>query len=58
MTSKHPTGKYSVTLDALEASAHVPVDDQVAEQPEAPAADAVSAQEVERQVFLRIAGAP
>jgi len=29
----HEAGKYAGTLDALEASAHVPVDEQVAIQP-------------------------
>jgi hypothetical protein len=58
MTDKRPTSKYSVTLEKLEKSAHVRVEDQVAEQPEPPAPAPLSEAEVDRQEFLRIAGAP
>lgn len=52
----HAPGKYSATLDELEASAHVPVDDQVTEQPESPSASPISDGEVERQAMLRVTG--
>ena len=51
-------GKYSETLAELEASAHVPIKDQVAEQPEPPALAPLSDGEVDRQTLLRIAGSP
>jgi hypothetical protein len=58
MTDKRKPGKYSATLEELEASAHVKTEDQVAEQPEPPAPAPLSEAEVARQEFLRIAGAP
>jgi hypothetical protein len=48
--------KYGATLDELEASAHVPVDEQVSTQPEAPGEAALSSAEVERQAMLRVTG--
>ncbi len=57
-TTERPAGKYTTSLADLEASVHVAVDDQVAEQAEAPAPSVLSQSEVERQTFLRIAGAP
>jgi hypothetical protein len=52
----HEAGKYDATLDELEASAHVPVDEQVSTQPEAPGEAALSSAEVERQAMLRVTG--
>ncbi len=48
--------KYNATLDELEASAHVPVDEQVSTQPEAPGDAALSEGEVARQAMLRVTG--
>ena len=56
MRDKRREGKYSATLAELEASAHVPVQDQVAEQPEPPTQAPLSQEEVDRQTLLRIAG--
>jgi hypothetical protein len=53
---EHAAGKYGATLEELEASAHVPVDEQVATQPEAPGEAALSDAEVERQAMLRVTG--
>jgi hypothetical protein len=58
MSEKPRKNKYTETLEELEASAHVKVEDQVAEQPEPPAPAPLSDAEVARQEFLRIAGAP
>ncbi len=52
----HGAGKYDATLDELEASAHVPVDQQVSTQPQDPAASPISAGEAERQAMLRVTG--
>ena len=52
----HEAGKYSASLADLEASAHVPVEDQVATQPEAPAQAPVSESAVERNAMLRVTG--
>jgi hypothetical protein len=52
----HEAGKYAATLSELEASAHVPVDEQVTIQPAAPAEAALSDAEVERQAMLRVTG--
>jgi hypothetical protein len=52
----HQTGKYSATLDELEASAHVPVDEQTTVQPEAPAQAPVSEGAVDRNAMLRVTG--
>jgi hypothetical protein len=52
----HEAGKYDASLDELEASAHVPVDEQVTTQAEAPGEAALSAAEVERQAMLRVTG--
>ena len=46
--------KYAVPLDALERSAHVPLDDQVEEHREPPPPDAVNEQRVEAQRLTRI----
>ena len=52
----HAAGKYDATLDELEASAHVPVEEQVTTQPESPAAAPKSTEEAERQAMLRVTG--
>jgi hypothetical protein len=52
----HQAGKYSATLDELEASAHVAVEDQVAIQPEAPAEAPIPEGAVERNAMLRVTG--
>ncbi len=58
----HETGKtdaalkFGASLDELEASAHVPIDDQVATQPETPAQAPISEDEVARQSMLRVTG--
>ncbi len=48
--------KYAASLSALEASAHVAVEDQVATQPEAPAQAPLSEGAVERNAMLRVTG--
>jgi hypothetical protein len=57
-TAKAPTNKYARTLDELEASARVKLEDQTAEQPEPPSEPPLTQTEVDRQAFLRVAGAP
>ena len=57
-TTRRPAGKYTTSLAELEASVHVAIDDQVTEQAEAPTPSVLSQTEVDRQTFLRIAGAP
>ena len=52
----HDAGKYAATLDELEASAHVPVDEQVTTQPEAPAEAPIAEGAVERNAMLRVTG--
>jgi hypothetical protein len=52
----HEAGKYDATLDELEASAHVPVDEQVTTQPDSPSQAPLSADEVARQSMLRVTG--
>ena len=52
------SGKYSASLEDLEASARVRIEDQVIELPEPPSQAPLSDGEVDRQTFLRIAGAP
>jgi hypothetical protein len=52
----HEDGKYSATLAELEASAHVPLDEQVTEQPEAPAQAPLTEGAVERTAMLRVTG--
>jgi hypothetical protein len=56
MSDQRRKGKYSATLAELEASARVPVEEQVAEQPEPPAQAPLSQGEVDRQTLLRITG--
>ena len=50
--------KYTVPLDALETSAHVPVEDQVEEHPEPPPPHFISQERVEQQKLIRILGDP
>ena len=52
----HQTGKYTASLDELEASAHVPLDEQITEQPEAPAQAPLTEGAVERNAMLRVTG--
>jgi hypothetical protein len=49
-------GKYSASLADLEASAHVPVDEQTTVQPEAPAQAPLTEGAVERNAMLRVTG--
>ncbi len=49
-TRPHPP--YAVPIDELERSAHVPVEEQVEEQPAAPAVAPPAAEEVDRQRLL------
>ncbi len=53
---RHDPGKYSASLDELEASVHVPLDEQVTEQPEAPAQAPLTEGAVERNAMLRVTG--
>lgn len=48
--------KYAVPVDALERSAHVPLDDQVYEHPEPPTPDVIGEQRLEAQRLTRIVG--
>jgi hypothetical protein len=50
-------GKYDIGLDELEKSAHVPVDEQVTEQPEPPAPGPMSEEELDRQRLLGLTAA-
>jgi hypothetical protein len=49
--------RYGGSLDDLEASAHVPLDQQVTELAEPPAEAPISAEELDRQRLLGITGA-
>jgi len=49
--------KYSTSIDDLERSVHVPVDQQISEQADAPADAPITAYELERQRLLGITGA-
>jgi hypothetical protein len=49
--------KYEVSLDALEKSAHVPVDEQVTEQAEPPAPAPIADEELDRQRLLGVTAA-
>ncbi len=46
--------KYSVPLDALESSAHVPAEDQVEGHAEPPPPEFISQERVEAQKLVRI----
>jgi hypothetical protein len=52
----HEDGKYSASLAELEASAQVPLDEQVTTQPEAPAQAPLTEGAVERNAMLRVTG--
>ena len=52
-----PDGRYAMTLAELEATAHVPLDEQVEGQPEPPPEGPISAQELDRLRLLGITGA-
>ena len=49
--------RYAGSLADLEASSHVPLEQQVTEQAEAPAEAPISAEELDRQRLLGITGA-
>ncbi len=49
-----PAGKYAVTLEDLERTAHIPADQQVTEQAEPPASAPIAAEELDRQRLLGI----
>jgi hypothetical protein len=49
--------KYEVHVNDLEKSAHVPVEEQVMEQPEPPSPGPMSTEELDRQRLLGITGA-
>ena len=49
--------RYDVSLDDLERSAHVPVDEQITEQPEPPAPGPLSDEELDRQRLLGVTAA-
>jgi hypothetical protein len=51
-----PEVTFKVSLEALESSAHVPLDDQVESKQEAPTPDAVSEEWRLQQETLRFAG--
>lgn len=55
-TDAHEAGKYSASLADLEASAHVPLDEQTTVQPEAPAQAPLTEGAVERTAMLRVTG--
>jgi hypothetical protein len=52
-----PGSRYRLTLADLERTAHVPADEQVTEQGEAPPPGPMSAAELDRQLLLGITGA-
>ena len=50
------TNKYAVPLDALENSAHVPVEDQVTEHAEPPAPDVVNEERLAQRRMVAYLG--
>jgi hypothetical protein len=52
-----PRSRYAGSLADLEASAHVPLEQQVTELAEAPAEAPISAEDLDRQRLLGITGA-
>ena len=56
-TLRDMENKYAVPLDALERSAHVPLDEQTEEHPEPPAPDVLDEDRVAAQRLVRMAGA-
>ena len=57
MTVDGTTSRYGGSLADLEASAHVPLEQQVTELAEPPAEAPISAEELDRQRLLGITGA-
>jgi hypothetical protein len=55
MAQSEPDNKYAVTLDDLEAAAHVPLEDQSREQPSAPP-DLTDAEQLDERRQFRLAG--
>ena len=51
------TNKYAMTLERLESSVHVPVEQQTSEQPEPPNPDLLGEADRDRLALLRVAGA-
>lgn len=49
--------RYAVSLDELERTAHVPVEDQIESQPEPPAPGPLAPEELDRLRLLGITGA-
>lgn len=49
--------RFRITLDELEASVHVPVEDQVSAQADPPAPDLLGPDEIARLSMLRLGGA-
>jgi hypothetical protein len=54
---EEPPSRYAGSLADLEASAHVPLEQQMTEQSEPPAEAPISAEELDRQRLLGITGA-
>ncbi len=55
MAATVPENKYAVSLDDLEASTHVPLEDQTTEQQSAPP-DVTDAEQLEERRQFRLAG--
>jgi hypothetical protein len=53
---EHTENKYAVPVDALERSAHVPLEDQVEEHAEPPTPDVIPPERVEAQKNLWLIG--
>ena len=53
---EHTENKYAVPVDALERSAHVPLEDQVEEHAEPPTPDIIPPERVEAQKNLWLIG--
>ena len=49
--------RFRITLDELEASVHVPVEDQVSAQADPPTPDLLGPDEIARLSMLRLGGA-
>ena len=49
--------RFRISLDELEASAHVPVEDQVSAQADPPTPDLLGPDEIARLSMLRLGGA-
>jgi hypothetical protein len=55
--SREKPSSYAVSLDALEKTAHVPVDDQITEQAEPPPPPPIATEELDRQRLLGVTSA-